>query len=148
MRRIRRAVVGSAVAIATITVGGTAPVSADHTYRAAATIMTGANEVPGPGDADGVGVAGVLVNVRLARVCYALAVKNIEPATAAHIHRGPVGVAGPVVVPLDPPTRGFSANCTTVDPTLAGEIAHSPDQFYVNVHNATFPAGAIRGQLG
>ena len=66
----------------------------------------------------------------------------------AHIHVGAAGQPGPVVVNLDPPTRGFSANCTTVDPALAGAIAATPGNYYVNVHNADFQAGAVRGQLG
>jgi hypothetical protein len=105
--------------------------------------------VPGPGDDDGTGFAGLVVNITAgrARICYVLAVRNIAPATMAHIHRGDSMTAGPVVVPLDPPTRGFSANCARVEPALATEIIATPDQFYVNVHNADFPAGAIRGQL-
>jgi hypothetical protein len=72
---------------------------------------------------------------------------SIAPATAAHIHRGPAGVAGPVVIPLTPPTSGSSSNCVNADPDLIKEIRQNPEDFYVNVHNAPFPAGAIRGQL-
>ncbi|MGH9245858.1 MAG: CHRD domain-containing protein [Acidimicrobiales bacterium] len=148
MTSIRRLVVGAAVA-ATITVGAAAPAAADRDqdHRFLHTIMTGAEEVPGPGDPDGAGVAGVFVHPPRGVVCYVLAVRNIAPATAAHIHRGPAGVEGPVVVGLDAPSGGVSADCTTVDPDLAREIAGSPEQFYVNVHNEEFPAGAIRGQL-
>lgn len=148
MRRVRHLVVATAAVIAGVAVGDTAPVSADHEIRAVGTVMTGGPEVPGPGDPDGVGVAGFVVNVNSGRVCYALAVKNIAPATMAHIHRGPTGVAGPIEVHLVPPSpRGFSANCTDVDPALAAEITETPSEFYVNVHNADFPAGAVRGQL-
>jgi hypothetical protein len=31
---------------------------------------------------------------------------------------------------------------------LIGEIAANPSGYYVNLHNARFPGGAIRGQLG
>ena len=108
---------------------------------------TGAKEAPNPGDPDGLGVAAVLVNVRLSRVCYLVAVTGIRPATMAHIHRGAVGVAGPIVVMLRPPTDGMSTGCVRVARTLAAEIAHAPGRFYVNVHNGPFGAGALRGQL-
>jgi hypothetical protein len=112
------------------------------------TIMTGANEVPGPGDPDGTGTAKIVVNPGQKRLCFALAVTNIVPATAAHVHRAPVGVAGPVIVPLDAPSDGDSAGCRDITRALAVEIIQHPERFYVNVHNADFPAGAIRGQLG
>jgi hypothetical protein len=147
MSRARRLLVLLAV-VAAVIIGSAAPASADHSHRALATIMTGGQEFPGPGDPDGVGLAGFVISVERGRICYALAVKRIDPATVAHIHPGAAGTAAPPVVDLVPPTRGFSAACATVDPALAADIAHRPDQYYVNVHNAAFPGGAIRGQLG
>ena len=74
--------------------------------------------------------------------------QNLAPAAAAHIHRGATGVAGPVVVPLTTPSAsGQSSGCTSVARTLVASILASPASFYVNVHTAEFPAGAIRGQL-
>jgi hypothetical protein len=110
--------------------------------------LTGANEVPGPFDPDGSGVAELRLNQGQGQICYDLTVTGIAPATAAHIHRAPVGVAGPILVPLVAPTSGSSSACAAVSPDLVKEIRQNPEQFYVNVHNATFPAGAIRGQLG
>jgi hypothetical protein len=112
------------------------------------TSLTGAAEVPGPGDPDGSGEAFLALNQGQGEICFQLAVSDIAPATAAHIHRGPEGVAGPVVVGLAPPTSGFSSGCVSVDRDLVKEIRQNPSGFYVNVHNAPFPGGAIRGQLG
>lgn len=83
-------------------------------------------------------------------VCYVLQVEGIEPATAAHIHAGEAGVSGPVVVPLSPPTDGDSAGCIdTGDAELAADITlNAPELYYVNVHNETYPGGAVRAQLG
>ena len=110
--------------------------------------MTGAAERPGPGDPDGTGTATFRVNPGQGEICYTLTVANIDPATAAHIHRAPSTAAGPVVVPLAPPTSGTSSGCAPVSRELAKEIMKNPGAFYVNVHNAPFPAGAVRGQLG
>lgn len=110
-------------------------------------VLTGAAEVPGPGDPDGSGTARVVANPGKAVVCYELRVRDIEPATAAHIHEGAPDVAGPVVVNLDPPTDGSSSGCVKVARALARDIARTPSDYYVNVHNTEFPAGAVRGQL-
>ena len=53
-----------------------------------------------------------------------------------------------VVVTLAPPTNGTSTGCATVDRALAKAIKLHPENYYVNIHNAAFPGGAIRGQLG
>lgn len=133
----------SAATLGTVFVG---PASAD--IDGFATVLTGAAEVPGPGDADGIGAAVVILDSSTGEVCVRLRVRNIEPATAAHIHRGPDGVAGPVVIALPAPTRGSSSGCVIASTGLVQRILDSPELFYVNVHNTAFPAGAVRGQLG
>ena len=108
--------------------------------------LTGAAEVPGPGDANGTGTAEITINPSKQQICYELEVTNIEPATMAHIHAGAVGVAGPVVVTLEPPTDGSSEGCVT-DARMAAQLWARPANSYVNVHNTPYPAGAVRGQL-
>lgn len=109
--------------------------------------LTGYQAVPGPGDLDGTGTALVRVDGESGRICWELAARGIEPATAAHIHRGAAGSAGPPVLPLAPPVAEHSEGCAAADPMLAREMIAQPHLFYINVHNAAFPAGAIRGQL-
>lgn len=110
--------------------------------------LTGSQEFPGPGDPDGAGTADIKIADGTTSICYELLVRNIAPATAAHIHRGERGVAGPPVVPLAAPTSRRSEACVDVTAELVAEIKANPAGFYVNVHNAEFQAGAIRGQLG
>ena len=113
------------------------------------TRLTGAEEAPGPGDPDGSGRVELRINVDKRKVCWKLRVHNIAPATAAHIHVAEAGVAGPVVIGLSAPTNGASSGCSTnVDRDLLAAITHHPEDYYVNVHNADYPAGAVRGQLG
>jgi len=109
--------------------------------------MTGAAERPGPGDPDGSGTASFVINPGQRRLCYELEVTGIAAATAAHIHIAPVTDPGPVVVPLGAPTDGDSSGCVDITRELAQAIIKDPDAYYVNVHNADFPAGAVRGQL-
>ena len=120
---------------------------ADQGGRLLTTTLTGAEEVPGPGDPDGKGFAAVTVHPGQKLVCYELSVSRIAPATAAHIHEAPRGEVGPVKVTLVPPTHGFSSGCATVTRALAKDILKNPADYYVNIHNAEFPAGALRGQL-
>lgn len=109
--------------------------------------MTGPEEVP-PGDPDGTGEGEFSLNQGQGKVCFSLEAENIAPATAAHIHLGGPGVAGPIVVPLTAPTDGSSQGCTTgIDPAIIKAIRKDPGNYYVNVHNAEYPPGAVRGQL-
>ena len=109
--------------------------------------LTGSQEVPGPGDPDGSGRAEITVVDATDNICYDIEVRNIAPATAAHIHRGAPGEAGPPVVTLEEPTDGDSKGCIAAPGALADEINANPAAFYVNIHNSEYPNGAVRGQL-
>jgi hypothetical protein len=114
-----------------------------------AATLTGANEVPGPGDPDGSGTATFRMIRGSAVICFQLNVHAITlPATAAHIHQGAAGIAGPVVVPLTTPgAAGTATGCVNSTRTLVGAILDNPAGYYANVHSTDYPAGAIRGQL-
>jgi hypothetical protein len=120
--------------------------TADPTVTVLQTELSGQEEVPGPGDPDGSGSATIVV-IPPDTICYTLTAEGIEPATAAHIHQGDPGEAGPVVLPLEPPTSGVSGGCTEADPELVSDLQENPGGYYVNVHNEEYPEGAIRGQL-
>jgi len=55
-------------------------------------------------------------------------------------------VAGPVVIDLDTDGGGPDAEgCREISTELAAAITSDPGAYYVNLHNADFQAGAIRG---
>ena len=111
--------------------------------------LSGAEEVPGPGDDDGSGTAMAKLDTTKGEMCVTLKVADITlPAAAAHIHEGAKGVSGPVVVPLTAPdANGMSDACVAVDADVMSRISANPENFYFNVHTSDFPAGAVRGQL-
>jgi hypothetical protein len=111
------------------------------------TSLTSAAEVPGPGDEDGKGRAELTLDPAQGRLCFSLTVSGISPATAAQIHRAVAGQAGPVVVKLTAPATGSAKDCVSVDRELIKSILRNPTHYYLNVINAEFPAGAVRGQL-
>lgn len=88
-----------------------------------------------------------------------LAETDLAPGNgrAAHIHEGSRDENGPVVAVLAWPQDGQAADCLTEGtepekfPTgetgIVQRILENPEDFYINVHNSEFPAGAIRGQL-
>jgi CHRD domain-containing protein len=81
--------------------------------------------------------------------------KNNETFILGHIHQAPVGVAGPVVVPLFvPPAPATSdrhikqsGDATPNAGTTGADLCADPSAYYVNYHTTAFPGGAIRGQL-
>lgn len=109
-------------------------------------VLTGGAEVPEPGDPDGSGTAEVVLNPADNTVCFDIEVENIEEPGAAHIHSGTAGTAGPPVVDFDVPNQGLSG-CVDADAAMIESIRAMPSDYYVNVHNAEFGGGAVRGQL-
>jgi hypothetical protein len=114
--------------------------------------MDGMQEVTAAGDPDGRAVGFVSLRGKTT-VRFAFIWSAIAPPTAAHIHAGGIAQAGPVVVPFFANPAGLPAAINgvsgevEVDAALASKIKNNPAGYYVNLHTAEFPAGAIRGQL-
>jgi hypothetical protein len=111
-----------------------------------ASSLRGGREVPGPGDADGDGFGASIIDGTT--VYYYLWVRNIATPTAAHIHTGAAGRSGGVLVDFAPTfAGGVASGSVTTSAAVAQAILADPQSYYMNVHNAEFTAGAVRGQL-
>ena len=128
--------------------------------------LSGAQEVPAA-DPDGSGKAFVMIDVEAGEVCFDIkSLSDTGTPNRGHIHVGGAGVNGPIVVPFfelrippadpgAPPTdprndaleNGRLADCVSGDPAVLAQIVANPANYYVNVHNARFPGGALRCQL-
>jgi hypothetical protein len=113
------------------------------------------------GDPDAKGSANLL-QVDERTVCYGFMIRGAEAPTAVHVHKGVAGQNGPVVLPFDNVPKdetgapagdpGASSGCKVVETQEEVEalrrIRKNPANYYVNIHTASFPDGAVRGQLG
>jgi hypothetical protein len=142
---MRKAVIGLAVSLLALVgvVMASAATSATGTKFEIA--LKGSNESPAA-PASNKGKVELTLNARTGRVCWEFKLAHIDGApNQAHIHKGRRGVSGNVVVPLG---AGYKRQgCTTASKALVGTILRIPGGFYVNVHNAKHPLGAMRGQL-
>jgi len=111
-----------------------------------------------------VGTAEVSVDVANQEILVTLRVFNAPtPTTAGHIHIGPVGIAGPVVInfpeALVGRTGDFAMTFRVGPPQFVARPAIGINTMedamqailngnsYVNIHTQQFPGGEIRGQL-
>lgn len=109
--------------------------------------LRGSNEVH-RGDLDGSGMAEVSFADELKRVCWDLNdLEGLGPVTGAHIHRGAAGVDGPVVLAFKQAYEGGWRGCSSDTAWVQQAFSEGLSNYYVNVHTAEFPKGAIRGQL-
>jgi hypothetical protein len=120
-------------------------VAAEKTFSSS---MSGRQEVPKTGDRNGRGTARITTDAARGKVCYRINLKRVGTVAAGHIHPGKRGVAGaPVVTLFGEATRKPRGCVRNVEKSLIRRIERNPGKFYVNVHNARFPEGAVRGQL-
>jgi hypothetical protein len=136
----------AALAAAAIGFGGTGMAAAAAAYGPT-TRLNNHQETTG---ADGGAKGSFRYRIDGGMLCYRLQVRGLtQPATAAHIHLAPKGVAGGVVVPLTISNAATftTTTCVSADPQLLAAIAADPRSYYVNVHTATYPGGEVRGQL-
>jgi CHRD domain-containing protein len=105
--------------------------------------LAGKNEVPKAGGARGE----AYVQITGTKVCWQFQdLHGFTGATASHIHKAPVGTAGPIVVPFGGAFK--KTGCTTAPAGVTRGIVANPRAYYVNIHTTKFPGGALRGQLG
>jgi hypothetical protein len=105
--------------------------------------LSGAQEVPANGStASGAGAFVLLADRTL--LGYHITFSGLSGSeTVQHIHRGAVGVAGPVVFNLSPgsPKNGaIPLTAEQLNDLYAG-------LYYVNIHSTTYPGGELRGQI-
>lgn len=104
--------------------------------------LNGAAEVEG-GDPDGTGTLSAEVDAEAGDFCYTLTSAKTDKPTMAHVHSGAAGTNGAPVITIDV----TSDECIAVEPDVLRPIVESPGNYYVNIHTAAFPKGAVRGQL-
>ncbi len=139
--RLKRLLLMVAVASLGMAAFGAASASAGAKFAN----LTGAQEVPGPGDADGTASAMINLKPATGEVCVAQRHSGIDAPMLMHIHSGAAGVAGPIVVDLTSTLSG--AACVTSTTPVVRDIDRNPANYYLNIHTGAFSNGAIRGQL-
>jgi hypothetical protein len=106
--------------------------------------MKGSNEVP-KGAPNGSATAVITIKTSK-QVCWKFTnLKNVTAPKVDHIHQGPAGAAGSIVIPLG--TAYKASGCVPASATLLSQIESKPSGFYVNIHNVAYPQGVVRGQL-
>jgi len=133
----------SLLAVIAVAVPAVALASQAKTLKFEAYLL-GKSEIPkaAPG-----GKATAKITITGTKVCWKfLSVKGIGKPVAAHIHKGGAKVAnGAVVVPLG--GKYAATGCTASTAAIVKGIVKNPKGYYVNIHTAKYPNGAIRGQL-
>jgi len=143
MARTRRSIAAAALVGAVgIALGAGGTASAATTLRAQ---LSGSAEVPDAGD--GNGSARITLKARKRQVCFDITLQDVGTVAAGHIHKGARTTTGPIVVPLFDGATTHPTGCAPARRSVVRAIRLHPRRYYVNVHNAEFPAGAARGQL-
>jgi hypothetical protein len=110
--------------------------------------LSGSQEVPAV-DTEAEGDAYAMVNTESGDLMLVVHTRNLDTASASHIHTGIAGVNGEIIVGLEQDATDISIwrlpAETTLDAATLAEFLNAGH--YVNVHSPTYPDGEIRGQI-
>jgi hypothetical protein len=106
--------------------------------------LLGKNEVP-KGSPTAHGIVNLNLKSGAGQVCWTFDLAGVSHPLAAHIHRGRAGVSGPVFIALG---KSYKAKgCASAPKKMIEAVESNPNAYYVNVHNAKYPNGVVRGSL-
>jgi hypothetical protein len=143
---VRSRVLGLLMTLAFIASVLASPASAHSSQQKA--VLSGAEVVPQEGDPDGRAKAHFKTASEIEVVCYEINFKAIGKPSAGHIHQGSQGATGPVTVDLFGKDGDPREGCVFgVDEATIEAMQYNPNGYYVDLHNAEYPDGALRGQL-
>jgi len=117
--------------------------------------LRGSNEVPPTGSA-AFGSSFITFDTINNSLTWEVNTSGIGTATLSHIHRGPAGISGPVIINFATSAsqipNGRTSGTIDVSSLPAADLtalasASTAGGYYVNVHSQAFPGGEIRGQL-
>lgn len=91
------------------------------------------------------GIVNLTLSSAKGTVCWTFDLAGVSKPLYAHIHKGRAGVSGPVFIPLGKTYK--AKGCQTASKASIGAVESNPNGFYVNVHDAKYPNGVVRGQL-
>ncbi len=106
--------------------------------------LRGKNEVP-KGSPTAHGIVNLTLSSGKGTVCWTFDLAGVNKPAFAHIHKGRAGVSGPVFIALGKTYKG--KGCASAAKKLIDAVESNPNAYYVNVHNAKYPNGVVRGQL-
>jgi len=166
---MRGAFVILALAVAASSYSSSSPTGPSKTDPIFVATLLPANEVPPVTNADGSSHGNAQVTLLLQRdatgtitganASFDVVLTNFPantPLIGAHIHRGPVGISGPIVVSsglaagevtLVNGSGSFTKSNVSVPAGTVQDLMANPGGFYFNVHTTLNPGGALRGQL-
>jgi len=147
-RTTRRTIPSLPVALATalLLAGSGAAVTSSAAAPAPArlvTVKTLEAQLQSSGDPDGSGEAHFRLIMAQTKVCANVEWSNIATPDSAHIHKK---ADSSIVLDLSGSVTG-GKHCAHASKALITRLLDHPRRYYFNVHNATYPAGAIQGTL-
>lgn len=109
--------------------------------------IDGSQEVPSSGSL-GTGLGLVTYDDTTNLLTWDITFSNLSgPATGMHFHNAPAGVNGPVVVNIGNISGLGSPSIGNATITPAQGLDLLNNNWYINIHTASFPGGEIRGQV-